>query len=68
VLLVEEADAGSIPDSELNWPRNADEVGQPFRSPIRAKNLLDRPQPKGVAAGFSTQLATIRRASIPYFQ
>ena len=68
VLLVKATDAGSIPVSELNWPRKADEVEQLSWRPIKAKNLLDRPPPKGISAGFSIEFAMVRSTSIPYFQ
>lgn len=49
-----------LPKRELKWRRKADEVEQPFRSPIRAKNMVDRPRPKGVPAGFSIEFAMVR--------
>jgi hypothetical protein len=53
-------DAGSIPKPELNWRWKTDEVERPFRAPIRAKNLLDGPWPKGVLTGFSIEFAAVR--------
>jgi len=53
-------DAGSIPVSELNCPRKADEVEAAHRQPIKAKNLLDRPRQIGVPAGFSIWFARVR--------
>src|SRR5690606_22670000 len=44
---------------ELNWPRKADEVEAAHRQPVRAKNLLDRPRPKGVPADFSIEFAPV---------
>ncbi|WP_160803645.1 MULTISPECIES: hypothetical protein [Nitrosomonas] len=44
----------------MNWPRKADEVEAVFRLPISPKNLLDRPVPPGVPAGFSIQFAPVR--------
>jgi len=44
----------------LNWRRKADEVERSFRAPIRAKNLLDRPRPQAVPAGFSIRFARVR--------
>lgn len=49
-----------FPNRELNWRRKADEVERPFRAPIRAKNLLDRPRRRGVQAGFSIEFARVR--------
>ena len=60
VLLVGASDVGSIPKPELNWRRKADEVERSFRAPIRAKNLLDRPRPQAVPAGFSIRFARVR--------
>jgi hypothetical protein len=57
VLLILASDADSIPKPELNWRQKADEVEQPFRLPIKAKNLLDRPRPQGAPAGFSIGFA-----------
>jgi hypothetical protein len=58
--LVGASDAGSIPKQELNWRRKADEVEQPFRAPITAKNLLDRPRPQGAPADLSIEFAMVR--------
>jgi hypothetical protein len=44
----------------LNWRQKADEVERPFLAPIRAKNLLDRPRPRVVPAGFSIRFAPVR--------
>ena len=60
VLLAVATDAGSVPFRELNWPRKADEVEAVFRLPISPKNLLDRPLPTGVTAGFSLRFALVR--------
>jgi hypothetical protein len=45
---------------ELNWDWKADEVELPFRAPIKAKNLPDRPRPQGAPAGLSIEFALVR--------
>src|SRR5690606_10937691 len=49
-----------FPNRELNWPQKANEVEAAYRRPIRAKNLLDRPWPMAVPAGFSIRFARVR--------
>lgn len=49
-----------FPNRELNWRGKADEVEQPFRAPIKAKNPLDRPRPPGAPAGLSIEFAMVR--------
>jgi len=60
VLLVGAMGAGSISDSGIEPAPETDEFEQPSRSPITAKNLLDRPPLKGVPAGFSIEFARVR--------
>ena len=49
-----------FPNGELNWRPKADKVERPFRTPIRAKNPLDRPPLRAVPAGFSIWFARVR--------
>jgi hypothetical protein len=44
----------------LNWRGKTDEVERPFRAPVSAKNLLDRPQGKGVPEDFPIEFALVR--------
>jgi hypothetical protein len=46
--------------SRFDWSWKADEVEQPFRSPIRAKKPSACPQPKALPAGFSIRFARVR--------
>jgi hypothetical protein len=60
VLLAVATDAGSVPVSGIELATEADEVEAVFRLPISQKNLLDRPLPTGVPAGFSLRFALVR--------